>query len=203
MTFKLPKLPYDYNALEPYIDAKTMKIHHTKHHAGYVDKLNQTLKDHKEFEERSIEEILTDIDKVPQDIRQAVMNTGGGHANHSFFWEIMTPKAEKEPAGKLADAIKSTFGNFEKFKEEFGKKSLNLFGSGWVFLIMTQDKKLHLKRHSFQNSPLMHSNTPILAIDLWEHAYYLKYQNRRAEYVNAWFNIVNWSKAEEIFNKAS
>lgn len=200
--FKLPDLPYEYSALEPFIDEQTMHLHHDKHHAGYVEKLNAALDGHEDLASLSIEELLSNVEKVPSEIRQSVVNNGGGHANHSFFWEIMSPE-KSEPKGKLLDAINSTFTSVEKFKEEFANKAMGVFGSGWAFLILTSDKKLQLKRHSFQNSPLMQGSVPILGIDVWEHAYYLKYQNKRAEYVNAWWNVVNWRKAEEIFNVSS
>lgn len=200
--FKLPDLSYEYNALEPFIDEQTMHLHHDKHHAGYVDKLNTALQSHDDLSNLSIEELLSDIEKIPSEIRQTVINNGGGHANHSFFWEIMSPE-KSEPNGKLLDAINSTFTSVEKFKEEFANKGMGVFGSGWAFLILTSDKKLQLKRHSFQNSPLMQGSIPILGIDVWEHAYYLKYQNKRADYIKAWWNVVNWRKAEEIFNVSS
>ncbi len=201
--FTLPKIPYPYNALEPYIDEETMKIHHTKHHQAYTDNLNKALEKYPEYYDRKIEDILGSLDKVPESVRQAVINHGGGHANHSFFWEIMSPKSDKGgivPArGGLAEAIKKTFGSVDKFKEEFTTKAMGVFGSGWAFLIMKPDKTLTLKRQSFQNSPLMRGNIPLLGIDVWEHAYYLKYQNRRAEYVAAWWNVVNWKQVEETY----
>jgi len=199
MAFELPKLPYGYSDLEPYIDRETMTIHHTKHHQTYVDNLNKTLENYPELKSKSIEEILSNVDNIPSDIKQAVINHGGGHINHSFFWEIMSPKSE-EHNGKLLDAINSTFGSVDKFKEEFTNKAMGVFGSGWAFLVMTPNKKLLLKRYSFQNSPVSYGNTPIIGIDLWEHAYYLKYQNRRLDYVNAWWNVVNWQKANQIFS---
>ena len=201
--FTLPDLPYAYDALEPYIDDATMRLHHDKHHAAYVEKLNDALKGQPKLLKLSIEELLGSLDRVPGGIKQAVINHGGGHANHSFFWEIMSPKAGPEPTGELVKAIKQTFGGFEEFKKQFTDKALGVFGSGWAFLMMTPDQKLKLKRHSFQNSPLMHGNLPILGIDVWEHAYYLKYQNRRAEYIENWWHVVNWTKVAENFAKAS
>lgn len=201
MAFELPQLPYSYNALEPYIDEETMRIHHRKHHQSYVDNLNKALEKYPKFYERGVEELLADLDEVPQDIRQAVINNGGGHANHSFFWKVMSPRSEL-PSGKFMEALESTFGSLEKFKEEFTAKAMGVFGSGWAFLILTPEKSLKLKRHSFQNSPLSRGNIPILGIDLWEHAYYLKYQNRRLDYINAWWNVVNWKQVEENFEKA-
>jgi len=203
--FTLPKLPYKYDALEPYIDEETMRIHHDKHHGAYVDNLNKALADHKQFLQKPTEVLLAEIDKVPSDIHQTVINNAGGHANHSFFWKLMAPPPTggSIPQGALNDALVKTFGSFDKFKEEFSAKAMAVFGSGWAFLIKTPDGNLTLKRHSFQNSPLMHGNTPILGIDVWEHAYYLKYQNRKAEYVEAWWNVVNWKQVEKNFENAS
>jgi Fe-Mn family superoxide dismutase len=164
--------------------------------------LNKAINGFSEFDGKTIEEILKNINTVPTSIKQQVINHGGGHANHSLFWKLLSP-VKTEPQGKLEDAINSTFGSLEKFKEAFTQKSMSLFGSGWTFLIFTKDNKLDIKRHSFQNSPLSYGNTPIITIDLWEHAYYLKYQNRRAEYIEAWWNVVNWVEASEIFSKAN
>jgi len=187
--FTLPPLPYSYNALEPYIDAETMRVHHGKHHATYVDNLNKLNSNNLE-----IGDLLRSTD-------QKIINNLGGHLNHTFFWEIMSPT--KTPlGGSLLTSIDSAFGGLDKFKDAFTEKALGVFGSGWAFLIKTKDGRLELTRHSFQNSPLMRGNIPILGIDVWEHAYYLKYQNRRAEYIDAWWNIVNWTKVEENFNKA-
>ena len=207
MAFSLPNLPYLYSALEPYIDQETMKIHHTKHHQAYVDNLNKAVNSYPEFLKRDIEDILKNIKQVPGDVRQQVINHGGGHANHSFFWKILRPsEALREggtsPKEKFLAAINSTFGNLDHFKEAFSQRAMGVFGSGWAWLLLTPDKKLILKRHSFQNSPLMQGNTPILGIDVWEHAYYLKYQNRRAEYLEAWWNVVNWEEVENIFNQS-
>jgi Fe-Mn family superoxide dismutase len=201
MAFELPELPYSFDALEPHIDARTMEIHHTKHHQGYVDKLNKALEGHEELLKKSIEDLLINIRDVPEDIRQNVINNGGGHANHSLFWIIMGKNGGGEPTGKLADAIKKDFGSFEEFKEKFSEKAAGVFGSGWAFLIKDKNGKLSTKRHSFQNSPLMSGNTPILGIDVWEHAYYLNYQNRRPDYISAWWNVVNWDKVNELFLK--
>jgi Fe-Mn family superoxide dismutase len=207
MTFKLPKLLYAYSALEPHIDEQTMRIHHGKHHAGYVDNLNKALAGHNEFSGKSVEKLLSEIETVPEDIRQTVINNGGGHANHSLFWEIMGPPSAGgvggKPSGNLLKAIEKEFSSLEKFKEQFTEKAMTVFGSGWTFLMITQSGSFSVKRHSFQNSPYMHGNTPILGIDVWEHAYYLKYQNRRADYIEAWWNIVNWKQVEENFSKAS
>lgn len=201
MSHQLPDLPYDYSALEPYIDARTMEIHHTKHHQGYVDKLNTALEGHEELQKKSVEELLREIEVVPEDIRQAIINHGGGHANHSLFWEIISPDGGGEPAGELAGAIKSTFGSFEEFRKLFTEKATTLFGSGWAFLVINKNKELELTRQSFQNSPLMDGNTPILGLDVWEHAYYLKYQNRRPEYIDAFWNIVNWEEVLRRYQK--
>ena len=200
--FELPDLPYNYDALEPHIDKETMNLHHRKHHASYVDNLNKTLEGNEELLGKSIEDLLSGIDNVPEDIKQKVINYGGGHANHSLFWNTMNPKPKHAPEGELEDVSNSTFGNLDSLKEKFTEKAMSVFGSGWVFLILTSDKKLELKRHSFQNSPLMDGNTPLLGLDLWEHAYYLKYNNRRAEYIEAWWNVVNWKAVEDNFVKA-
>jgi Fe-Mn family superoxide dismutase len=201
MAFELPPLPYKYDALEPYIDEETMHLHHDKHHAAYVENLNKALVEHPKLQAKKVEELLTG--EVPAGIQQAVINHGGGHYNHSLFWEMMSPFAKKAPEGKLAEAINSTFGDLTTFKEKFTEKAMGVFGSGWAWLILTPEKKLTLKRHSFQNPPLAKGNQPVLGIDVWEHAYYLKYQNRKADYIKAWWNVVNWQKAGELFGKAS
>lgn len=187
----VPDLPYRYDALEPYIDARTMEIHHTKHHAGYVSKLNDALKGQGKLAAKSVEDLLADIGSVPDGIRQAVVNHGGGHANHSLFWQVMGPNKGGAPAGDLADAIASTFGGFEAFKERFSTVAMARFGSGWAWLAVRQGK-LEVFSTANQDSPLMNGFTPILGLDVWEHAYYLKYQNRRPEYVEAWWHTVNW-----------
>jgi len=197
----LPDLPYNYSSLEPYIDEQTMHLHHQKHHAGYVKKLNDILAKHPKLQKLSIEDLLKSINDVPESIRQSVINNGGGHANHTLFWQIMSPDGKREPEGDLKTAINKTFGGFQKFKEEFTQKSLSVFGSGWVFLIIKPGGILTVKRHSFQNSPIMHGNTPILGLDLWEHAYYLKYQNQKAKYIEAWWNIVDWEKVEKLYQQ--
>jgi Fe-Mn family superoxide dismutase len=199
--FTLPPLDYEYSALEPYIDAVTMEIHHTKHHFTYVQNLNKALEG-TEYSEFDLDKLLKSINLLPENIRQAVINNGGGHANHSFFWKIMTPRSTT-PHGSLLDSIKNEFGSIESFKERFNEKAISLFGSGWTFLIVDESKRLRIKRHSFQNSPLMRNCVPILGIDLWEHAYYLKYQNRKSEYILAWWNLVNWDQAEENFKIAT
>jgi len=196
---QLPELSYPYDSLEPFIDKATMELHHLKHHQTYVDKLNSALSEYPEFQNLSIEELLRDIQNLPDEVRQIVINNGGGHANHSLFWRIMSPNGARKPKGDLADAIESTFGGFEEFKKQFSEKAMNVFGSGWAFLIKNPNGTISLKRHSFQNSPLMYGNTPILGLDLWEHAYYLKYQNRRGDYIAAWWNVVDWDKVSELF----
>ncbi len=200
MAHTLPNLPYAYNALEPYIDEQTMRIHHTKHHQAYIDKLNTAVKG-TSFENLNVNELMKKLNDFPENIRNVVRNHGGGHANHSFFWEIMSPNPSgesREPKGKIADEIKKTFGSFEKFKEEFSNAGLNRFGSGWAWLII-DDGKLKVASTPNQDSPLMEGKIPILGVDVWEHAYYLKYQNKRADYLSAFWNVVNWNKVEEIY----
>ncbi len=189
----LPPLPYAFDALEPHIDAKTMEIHHDKHHAGYVNNLNAALKDHPELQGKSVEALLADLDAVPEAIRTAVRNNGGGHANHSLFWTVIGPGGGGEPKGALAEAIKSELGGFAKFKEDFAKLAATRFGSGWAWLSV-KGGKLHLCSSANQDSPLSEGATPILGLDVWEHAYYLKYQNRRADYAAAFWNVVNWDE---------
>lgn len=200
--FQLPKLPYAFDALEPYIDALTMELHYTKHHQAYVDKLNAALTGHSGLAGKSLEELLGNTSSLPDSIRQAVINHGGGHANHSFFWSILSGSGQKSPDGTLLEDIEKNFGSFEEFKKQFTEKAMTVFGSGWAFLILSPEGKLALKRHSFQNSPLMYGNTPILGLDVWEHAYYLKYQNRRAEYVESFWNIINWREVSNIYTTA-
>ena len=199
--FKLPDLPYSFDALEPHIDAKTMEIHHNKHHQTYVDKLNEVLNG-TEFAQMEITEILKNINKISQDKKQAVINYGGGHANHSLFWEIMTSDTKKkEFKGKIAEEIKRTFGSFENFKEQFTKTALAIFGSGWVWLVVNSDGQLEIISTKNQDSPLINKLKPIFVLDIWEHAYYLKYQNRRIEYIRAWWNVENWKRVEELFKE--
>ena len=193
MAFSLPPLPYDYAALEPHIDEQTMRIHHDKHHAAYVNNLNAALEKHADLQEKSIEDLLRGIDKVPEAIRTAVRNNGGGHANHTLFWEIMRPGGANRPSGELAGAIDDAFGGFDAFKEQFAKACAGRFGSGWGWLI-AGGGKLSIESTANQDSPLMEGKTPILGCDVWEHAYYLKYQNRRPDYVTAWWNVVNWDE---------
>jgi Fe-Mn family superoxide dismutase len=200
--FKLPPLKYAYNALEPYIDARTMRIHHDRHHAGYVRKLNAAVAGHADLMAMSVEDILRHLDKVPEKIRQAVINNGGGHANHSLFWEVMAPKAGGEPGGALADAIKKDLGSFARFKEELSTAAATRFGSGWAWLVVGGDGKLHVYSTANQDSPYSKGHTPILGLDVWEHAYYLKYQNRRTAYIKAWWNVVNWDNVAARYKAA-
>ena len=199
--YTLPNLVYDYSALEPYIDEQTMRIHHTKHHQAYIDKLNGAVKGTK-FENMDVNELLKKLNDVPENIRMAVRNHGGGHSNHTFFWQIMAPKSGGEPTGKIADAITKTFGDFGKFKEEFTNAGINRFGSGWAWLV-ADGKKLSVMSTPNQDSPLMENKIPILGVDVWEHAYYLKYQNKRADYLSAWWNVVSWKKVSELFEKVN
>ena len=201
MTHVLPDLPYAYDALEPHIDARTMEIHHGKHHAGYVNKLNAALEGHPELQEKNVRELLRDIKSVPEDIRQAVINNGGGHANHSLFWKIMGPGKGGKPSGELASAIDSVFGSFDGFKEAFANQATTRFGSGWAWLGLDASGKLHVGSTANQDSPWMIGHKPILGLDVWEHAYYLNYQNRRPDYIAAFWNVVNWDKVGEKFLK--
>ena len=200
MAFTLPPLPYDYAALEPHIDEQTMRIHHDKHHDAYVKNLNAALEEHAELAALSIEALLGKLDAVPEKARTAVRNNGGGHANHTLFWEIMTPGGATEPEGKLADAITSSFGSVKDFKEQFAKAAATRFGSGWAWLV-PEGKGLAITSTPNQDTPLMDGVTPLLGLDVWEHAYYLKYQNRRPDYVTAWWNVVNWSVVGKRFTR--
>jgi Fe-Mn family superoxide dismutase len=195
--FKLPELPYDYSALEPFIDTETMHIHHDKHHATYVKNLNDALVGHDDLLSLDINDLISDLTKIPEDIRTKVKNNGGGHANHSLFWEIMCAPSESEsPSGKLLEAINKSFGDFPTFQEKFTDAGLGRFGSGWVWLVVDGDS-LGIVDTGNQDSPRSEGNTPILLLDVWEHAYYLKYKNMRAEYIKAWWNVVNWKKVSE------
>ena len=200
MAFSLPPLPYDYAALEPHIDEQTMRIHHDKHHDAYVKNLNAALENHPDLQKMSIEDLLASLDAVPEAARTAVRNNGGGHANHTMFWEIMAPGGSREPEGKLADAIKSAFGGFSQFKEQFAKACAGRFGSGWGWLVADGKGGLAIESTPNQDSPLMNGKRPILGCDVWEHAYYLKYQNRRPDYVTAWWNVVNWTEVGRRFD---
>ncbi|MEJ5187698.1 MAG: superoxide dismutase [Breznakiellaceae bacterium] len=202
MAFVLDPLPYAFDALEPYIDAKTMEIHHDKHHGTYVAKLNAALEQAPELQNWTIEELLRRLDAVPEKIRQAVRNHGGGHYNHSLFWKILTPGGGGEPVGEVGRLITRDFGSFASFKEQFSQGAANLFGSGWQWLVLTPEKGLKLVSLPNQDSPLSSGLTPILGLDVWEHAYYLKYQNRRTEYIDAFWHVVNWEKVGELLEKA-
>ncbi len=201
MPHTLPALPYDFAALEPHIDAQTMQIHHGKHHQAYVNNLNAALDKHPELHSKSLDDLLKGIASVPDDIRTAVRNNGGGHHNHSLFWTVMAPKAGGEPTGALADAIKKAFGDFAKFKEAFAAAGTTRFGSGWAWLTAAGGK-VEISSSANQDSPLMDGKTPILGLDVWEHAYYLKYQNRRPDYIGAWWNVVNWPEVARRFAAA-
>ena len=200
MAFTLPNLPYALDTLEPHIDAKTMEIHHGKHHNAYVTNLNAALEKYPELQAKSIEDLLRDIGKVPEDIRTAVKNNGGGHMNHSAFWKWMGPKAGGAPTGALGDSIKSTFGSFDGFKEQMTKAGVTRFGSGWAWLI-EQNGKLSIESTANQDQPIMEGKNAVLGVDVWEHAYYLKYQNRRPDYLAAWWNVVNWSEVSNRLGK--
>jgi len=193
MAHIFPPLPYDYGALEPHIDARTMEIHHSKHHQTYVNNLNAALEKAPELQGKNLEQLLGNLDAVPESIRTAVRNNGGGHWNHSMFWQLMTPRGSGEPDGKIGDAINDAFGDFAKFKEQFAAAATGRFGSGWVWLL-NEGGKLSITSTPNQDTPIMEGKKPILGLDVWEHAYYLKYQNRRPDYVTAWWNTVNWSE---------
>ncbi len=199
MSFSLPKLDYAYDALEPTFDARTMEIHHTKHHQGYVDKLNKALEGHPELAAKSIEELMSSLEAVPENIKTAVRNNGGGHLNHSLWWSVIGPEKGLMPEGRLAEAINDAFGSFDSFKEKFEAVSVAQFGSGYGWLVKDSDGKLSIESTSNQESPLSKGKTPLLTLDVWEHAYYLKYQNRRPEYANQFWNVVNWKKVAEYY----
>lgn len=193
MTYHLPKLPYEFNALEPYIDTRTMTVHYKMHHAAYVDKLNKALEAYPDLQSKSVYELLYELESIPEEIRLAVRNNGGGHANHSFFWPSLSPKGSGEPSGQLAELIDTAFESFDGFKEQFTQAALGLFGSGWAWLCVDADEKASITTTPNQDNPLSSDLFPLLGLDLWEHAYYLNYENRRADYVTAWWNIVNWN----------
>jgi superoxide dismutase, Fe-Mn family len=200
MPFQLPDLPYPYNALEPHIDEQTMQIHHGRHHNTYVTNLNNAVAG-TEFENMDIEELMRNLDRVPEDKRTAVRNNGGGHANHSLFWQIMGPNGGGEPTGAIAEAINQTFGSFEELKNQVNAAGAARFGSGWAWLVVDENGNLKVESTPNQDTPLMEGRTPILGVDVWEHAYYLKYQNRRPDYLNAWWNTVNWDAVNERYAK--
>ena len=201
MAFELPALPYAFDALEPHFDARTMEIHHDKHHAGYTKKLNAALEG-TEFADKSIEEILGNLDAIPEGKRTAVRNNGGGFANHALFWEILAPNAGGEPDGELGEAINAAFGSYDGFKEQFAAAAGGRFGSGWAWLVVEGDGSVSITSTPNQDTPLMEGKTPILGLDVWEHAYYLHYQNRRPDYVQAFFNVINWAKVAELYAAA-
>ena len=201
MAYELPPLPYPKDALEPYIDAQTMEIHHDKHHAAYVTNVNKAMAGKADLESKSVEDLIRNLDAVPADIRGAVRNNGGGHANHSLFWQIMGPNAGGAPSGELADALQQAFGSFESFKEKLTNAAANQFGSGWGWLVVSGGKLDVIARPN-QDSPLMEGKTPILGVDVWEHAYYLKYQNRRPDYLAAWWNTINWPEVAKRYGAA-
>lgn len=202
MAHELPALPYDKAALEPHIDALTMEIHHGRHHATYVNNLNAALEGHPDLQSKSLEDLLRNINSVPENIRTAVRNNGGGHHNHSLFWQILSPNGGGQPTGAVADAINAKFGSFDKFKEEFTKAAVGRFGSGWAWLVVKPNGELDLYSTANQDSPLMDGDTPILGLDVWEHAYYLKYQNKRPDYVAAFWNVVNWDEINKRYQAA-
>ncbi len=199
MAHELPPLPYAFNALEPFIDEQTMQIHHGKHHQTYVNNLNAALEKHTELQAKSVEELIADIDALPEDIRTAVRNNGGGHANHSLFWQVMGPNKGGAPSGAVAEAINAKFGSFEAFQEAFAKAAAGRFGSGWAWLIKSGNG-VDVTSTPNQDSPLMEGKTPLLGLDVWEHAYYLKYQNRRPDYIKAWWNVVDWDAVNKRFS---
>ena len=208
MAYELPKMPYAYGALEPHFDARTMEIHYTKHHQAYINNANNALKDQPALAALDVDALIADLAKVPEAIRTVIRNNGGGHSNHSFFWKILGPAKGGAPKGSLAEAISSTFGGFDKFKEDFGKAAAGRFGSGWAWLVVGADKKLAIGSTANQDSPLMGKSAaglagkPVIGLDVWEHAYYLHYQNRRPEYIAAFWNVVNWDQAEANYKTA-
>jgi len=202
MNFELPILSYDYNALEPHIDAQTMEIHHTKHHQAYITKLNEALDKHPELKEKSLHELLTGLNTLPEDIRTAVRNNGGGHMNHSMFWELLSPE-QTEPSTELLAAIQDTFGSLDNLKQEFAQAALTRFGSGWAWLSVDSDNKLVVHSTANQDNPIMERLTPLLGLDVWEHAYYLNFQNRRPDYVNSFWNVINWTEVSANYANAT
>ena len=202
MAHVLPDLPYSYDALEPSIDAKTMEIHHGKHHQSYVNNLNAALENHPELQEKSVEDLISDLNSIPENIRNAVRNNGGGHANHSLFWPCMGPDGGGTPEGELADAINSAFGSFDNFKDQFSKAAATRFGSGWAWLCVDNNGDLVVTSTPNQDNPISDGLKPVLGLDVWEHAYYLNYQNRRPDYVSSWWNVVNWNQVVLNFSTA-
>jgi superoxide dismutase, Fe-Mn family len=202
MAYELPPLPYPSNALEPHIDAKTMEIHHDKHHQAYITNANKALEDHPDLAAKPVDELLADLNKIPEAVRTVLRNNAGGHSNHTFFWKILGPNAGGSPKGKLAEAINSTFGGFDQFKEEFQKAAIGRFGSGWAWLVVNKEGKLQITSTANQDTPISDGLKPVVGVDVWEHAYYLLYQNRRPDYLKAWWNVVNWDQAEKNFQAA-
>ena len=202
MAFELAPLPYPSNALEPHIDQQTMEIHHDKHHAAYVNNLNKALEGHPELQSKSLEELLTGLAGLPEGIRTAVRNNGGGHANHSLFWQLLSPNGGGEPAGAVADAINKSFGSFDAFKAQFATAGMGRFGSGWAWLVANPDGSVAIVSTPHQDTPVMDGGKPVFGVDVWEHAYYLKYQNRRADYLAAVWNVVNWDEVNRLYAAA-
>lgn len=200
MAYELPPLPYPFNALEPHIDAKTMEIHHDKHHQAYITNANNALKDHPDLAAKPVDELIANLSQVPESIRTVVRNNAGGHSNHSFFWQIMAPNAGGAPKGKLAEAITAAFGSVDAFKEKFQAAGASRFGSGWAWLVVNKEGKLEITSTPNQDSPIMEGLKPVIGIDVWEHSYYLLYQNKRPDYLKAWWNVVNWDEAEKNFS---
>lgn len=200
MAYELPPLSYPFNALEPHIDAKTMEIHHDKHHQAYITNANNALKDHPDLAAKPVDELIANLSQVPESIRTVVRNNAGGHSNHSFFWKIMAPNAGGAPKGKLADAITATFGSVDAFKEKFQAAGASRFGSGWAWLVVNKEGKLEITSTPNQDSPIMEGLKPVIGIDVWEHSYYLLYQNKRPDYLKAWWNVVSWDQAEKNFS---
>lgn len=200
MAFQQAPLPYAYNALEPHIDARTMEIHYSKHHATYVANLNKALEGHADLQGMSLKQLLQSLSQVPEAIRTTVQNNGGGHANHEMFWQLMAPKAGGSPTGPVADAIAKAFGNFDHFKAQFKDAALKRFGSGWAWLVAAPDGGVSITSTPNQDTPIMQGKNPVLGLDVWEHAYYLLYQNKRADYIDAWWNVVNWEKVNELYS---
>lgn len=200
--YKLPELPYAYDALEPHVDAKTMEIHHNKHHAAYVNNANKALAGHPDLAKMSVWDLIAHLDEVPDDIRTALRNNAGGHANHTLFWLMMKPKGGGQPSGELAEEINETFGSYEEFQKKFTEAAMKVFGSGWAWLSLTPDGEMVIETTPNQDSPIMNGGKPLLGLDVWEHAYYLKNQNRRADYITAWWNVVNWDYVAERFKEA-
>ena len=202
MTHELPKLSYEYNSLEPHIDEETMKIHHDKHHQAYVDKLNKALEDNEELKSKTIQELMKNMEDISEEIKQAIINHGGGHINHTFFWEILGKNKPFNEDSKIGKEIIKKFETFENFKEQFSNSAATVFGSGWAWLVLNENNELEILQTKNQISPVSINKTPLIGLDVWEHAYYLKYQNKRPEYIEAFFNVINWEKVNELFSKA-